>query len=376
MTDRETDLDFDFFEEPETQEAPTRARPGGRRPRRPVRPPGGLTPLLRLVGLIAFAIAVVVVLVLVVQSCRGDDKRDTYAEYMGNVQEVASGSNRVGRRLNTLLTEPGVKIADVDGRLDALAQQQAQVTSQAEKLTPPGQLRDQHQQALEALQFRVNGLQRLETAFRESAKLKRPTPAGRLLAAQMRRLVASDVIWADGFRAGSIDVLRREGVNGVDPPASTFLRDPDLASTRVLATYWQRIRGTTTGKRGPGPHGNALVSVKALPDGPVLSPDQENLVIARADLAFQVTVENSGQSQEVSVRVRLRVDQKPRPITKVQVIDVINPQQQKTVTFRDLGQIVQFQQRVPLRVQVVPVQGEENTDNNSQTYAVTFRISG
>ena len=375
MSDRETELDFDFFEEPETQEAPTRARPG-RGPRRPVRPPGGLTPLLRLVGLIAFAIAIVVVLVLVAQSCRGEDKRDAYADYMGDVQVVARDSNRVGRRLNALLTEPGVKLADVDGRLDALVRQQEQDTSQAEELTPPGRLRDQHELAVQAMQFRVSGLQRLQQAFTQSAKLKRPTPAGRLLAAQMRRLVASDVIWEDGFRDGSEAVLQREGVNGVNVPASTFVRDPDIASPRVLATYWQRIRGTTTGKRGPGPHGNALVSVKALPNGPVLSPDQENLVIARADLAFQVTVENSGRSQEVSVRVRLRVDQQPKPITKVQVIDVINPQQEKTVTFRNLGQIVQFAERVPVRVQVVPVQDEENTDNNSQTYPVTFRISG
>ena len=376
MSDRETEFDFDFFEEQETQEAPVGARPSRRRRRPNVGPPGGLTPLLRLIGLIAFAIAVVVVLVLAVQSCRSDDKRDKYATYMQGMREIARDSTRVGTQLNVMLTQPGIKLAGVEDKLDGLVEQQEQDLTRAQQLTPPGQLREQHDQAVEALQFRVNGLQRLNQAFRDTAKFKRAPRAGTTLAEQMRRLVAADVIWQDAFRDGSVEVLRREGVNGVDVPGSTLLRDPELASARTLATYWQRIRGTTTGKRGPGPHGNALVSVKALPDGPVLSPTEENLVIATADLAFQVTVENSGNSQEVRVKVRLRVEQQPQPITRQEVIDVINPGQQKTVTFRNLGQIVQFQQRVPVKVTVMPVPDEEKTDNNSADYPVTFRISG
>jgi len=376
MSDRETEFDFDFFEEQETQEAPVGARPSRRRRRPSVGPPGGLTPLLRLIGLIAFAIAVVVVLVLAVQSCRSDDKRDKYATYMQGMREIARDSTRVGTQLNVMLTQPGIKLAGVEDKLDGLVEQQEQDLTRAQQLKPPGQLRAQHDQAVEALQFRVNGLQRLNQAFRDTAKFKRAPRAGTTLAEQMRRLVAADVIWQDAFRDGSVEVLRREGVNGVDVPGSTLLRDPELASARTLATYWQRIRGTTTGKRGPGPHGNALVSVKALPDGPVLSPTEENLVIATADLAFQVTVENSGNSQEVRVKVRLRVEQQPQPITRQEVIDVINPGQQKTVTFRNLGQIVQFQQRVPVKVTVVPVPDEEKTDNNSADYPVTFRISG
>ena len=62
-------LDFDFFEEGATREdAPTREGRGGDRrptrggsgPRRPHLRGTGLTPLLRLVGLIAFAILIVV----------------------------------------------------------------------------------------------------------------------------------------------------------------------------------------------------------------------------------------------------------------------------------------------------------------------------
>ncbi len=65
MSERDSDIEFDFFEEPDTREgaaAEERPRRRGRRP--PVRPPTGLTPLLRLIGLISFAILIVLLLVL------------------------------------------------------------------------------------------------------------------------------------------------------------------------------------------------------------------------------------------------------------------------------------------------------------------------
>ena len=86
MSDRESDFEFDFFEEPETREAAGRDRTlrrplggrGPRAPRGPIRPRAGFTPLLRLLGLIAFAILIVVLLLLWAQSCQENKKRDAY----------------------------------------------------------------------------------------------------------------------------------------------------------------------------------------------------------------------------------------------------------------------------------------------------------
>src|SRR5688500_11975149 len=100
MSERETDFEFDFFEEPETQEGSGRGdrtlrRPLGRGPRGPkpprgpIRPRTGFTPLLRLLGLIAFAILIVVLLLLWVQSCQEDAKRDAYGDYMTDIAAVA-----------------------------------------------------------------------------------------------------------------------------------------------------------------------------------------------------------------------------------------------------------------------------------------------
>src|SRR5215210_7761971 len=111
MTERDTEIEFDFFEEPATREAtrPERAVRRVRGPRRPVGPPAGLTPLLRLIGLISFAILIVLLLVFWVNSCREDRRKDAYRNYIEKVAAIGGDSQRVGTDLNTLLTSRGKK---------------------------------------------------------------------------------------------------------------------------------------------------------------------------------------------------------------------------------------------------------------------------
>jgi hypothetical protein len=375
MTERGTDIEFDFFEEPETQEATPRARPARRGPRRPTRPPAGFTPLLRLVGLIAFAILIVVLLVFWIQSCRDESKRGEYNDYMERMQAVARNSQQIGRDLNVLLTTPGIEQAELEQRLSGLAEQQDQGVVQAEEVEPPAPLRSQHQHAVDSLRFRVSGLTRLRDAFRQTADADNGGRAGALLATQVRRLGTSDVIWDDLFREPAVQELRQQDIGGVQVPASIFLTNWDLATQRGMTPIWQRVQGAATGGTPSGLHGNALVQTRALPSGQVLQTGQDNTVTATADLAFEVTVENSGEFQEVGVVVRLVIQQSPSPIRKRATIDLINAGEQKTVVFRQLGQIVDFAEETTLRVTVEPVPGETRTQNNTASYPVIFTLT-
>ena len=107
-------LDFDFFDEDATREAQGAttsgkasggpARGGGPR-RPPFRAPHGLTPLLRLVGLVAFAILVIVLLVVWVQGCSSDRKRNDYSNAMTEIGGIGSNSAKIGGSLAELLTD-------------------------------------------------------------------------------------------------------------------------------------------------------------------------------------------------------------------------------------------------------------------------------
>jgi CARDB len=379
MREPDTDFEFDFFEEPSTQETTVQRRTLRRRggPRRPVRPPPGLTPLLRLVGLVAFAILAVVVLVFVVQGCRDKSKTAEYRGYMDGVSQLARESDAIGADLNKLLTTPGTKEAELESKLSGLAQRQQQLVVNAEALDSPGRLVGENRGVIESFQFRVSGLRGLEDAFRATAKTKNATRAGRLLSAQALRLVASDVVWDDVFKDPARQELRAQGIGGVRVPDSSFVANVDLVNPRVMRQIWQQLRGAQTGGGTPaGLHGNGIVSTKVLPAGTELSESTETTIQASTQLAFQVTVENSGQFQEVGVEVTLTIRRANRsPLTQTRRIDVIEAGEQKTVTFRDLGQ-PPFDEPTQVKVDVKPVRGEQNTTNNTAEYPVLFSFAG
>src|SRR5919201_1389713 len=170
---QQTDIEFDFFDEPPTVEAPGRERTIPRRgPRLPTRPPTGAQPsLFRLGILIAGAILLAVVLVIWVQSCREGQKKAEYRSYMDAVRERATESETVGKQLNKFITTPGIKLSELRDELDGLRQHSAQILASAR-----------------------------------------------------------EVVYADLFYEGSRVVMSKEDIQGIPIPESTFVQNGDLAS--------------------------------------------------------------------------------------------------------------------------------------------------
>jgi hypothetical protein len=374
--ERDDDIEFDFFEEPEPAEAPPSGRTprrGGSGPRRPVRPAAGFTPLLRLIGLIAAAILIVVLLVIWVQGCRSDAKKSSYENYMDKVGTIANASAQNGKELTVILTTTGLKAAELESKLRGLAQQEQQNVSSAEDLDPPGPLREEHHDMIKALQFRVSGLNGMADTIRKRATAKDVATSAQLLSDQAERLEASDVVWVDLFKDPSIAELQKQGITGVAVPGSVFVTTADLATVRTLQPFLQRLQGASTGGTPTGLHGTNIDSVKALPNGQQLIEGQTNTVVASTDLGFAVSITDSGDSQEVGIKVTLTIQKSPQPIVKNQTIDLINAGETKTVEFHDLGQ-VPFAQKVTVKVDVSPVPGEKNKTNNSASYDVIFSL--
>lgn len=377
-TPRDDEIEFDFFDdEPVTTEAPPsrvrlpRRGGGGGGSRRSVRPPHGLTPLLRLLGLVLFVIAIVLILVLLIQSCAAESKHDSYANYMSEVDKIASRSEANGRKVADALTTPGAKVNDIVTTLSGIADAERQNVEAARDLSPPGQLRAENLAVVEALQFRVSGVDGLATTFRQTANSKAASDAT-LLATQADRLLASDIVWDDLFKTNSEQQLQADDVTGVRVPDSNFIVNRALVGEQAMTQVLRRIRGASTGGTPTGLHGTNIVSTKAQPGNQTLNTT-ENTVTATTDLAFDVTIADSGDSQEVQVKVTLTIEKAGSPITRSQTIDLINPGEQKTVRFSDLGQ-VPFATKTNVKVDVKAVPGEKNTSNNSATYPVIFSL--
>jgi hypothetical protein len=240
-------------------------------------------------------------------------------------------------------------------------------------------LRDEHAALIQALQFRVSGLNGLASALAATAKTKDATRAGTVLADQMQRLLASDVIYQDSFKAPAAAELRRQGVTGTSAsggplvPDSNFLQSSDLVTTQGMVTVLGKIRGGTVTPSQGGLRGTNLVSVKALPQDVELSTTTRTTVILRTNLSFQVTVEDSGDSQEANIPVTVRIVQSSGTIARRATIGFINPGEQRTVSLSNFG-AVNPGATATVKVEVQPVQGETKTDNNSADYPVIFSL--
>jgi hypothetical protein len=382
MSERERpdtdEIEFDFFEDAPSQEAsPGESEPPPkRRSRMPTRPPGGAGSrgLLRLALLIGGAILLAVILVLWVNSCREDKKRDSYSSYMEDVTPIASESEQIGKDLTKLITTPGITLNDLQSGLEGLEQQQAQLVARSENLQPPGPLRDQQQSLVEAMQFRVSGLGGLATVFGSIDETTDPEEAGKQLQEQSVRLLASDVVYDDLFVAGSEGVMKQEGISGIAVPDSTFITEDnaELLSAKSWALIVERVG--QGGSEPTGLRGSSLEGVTVLPGEEPLSPDEENTVTASDQLGFEVKVKNSGDAQLTQVPVVLTLQISPEPIRKEGTIDLIDPGDTKSVVFRDINIAGSFGTLVTLKVSVEPVDGEENTANNSAEYSVIFTL--
>jgi hypothetical protein len=378
MTERDSDIEFDFFEEPETREAARPERPpqrGGPRP--PLRTPQGFTPLLRLIGLIAFAIVIVVLLVYAIEGCQSSSKKSKYEGYMSHVSGIARDSQQVGRRLATTLLTPGTKPAELQTKLAGLARDQEQAVEAARAIDPPGRLRSEHERMIDALEYRYSGIVGVASALTRALSLKTGAGAGagKLLEPPAQRLLASDVVWDDSFRVPSNQVMKQQGVGDVQAPDSNFVQDPTFYTEASLNSVVGRLKGGSVKPAAGGLHGTNIVSTKALPQGTELSTSNQQTVIASTSLKFEVAIKDSGNSPELNIPVTLTIQQSPTPIVKHAKLDFINPGQEKTVTFKNIG-AVQFTTPTKVKVAVSPVPGEHNTSNNSSEYPVIFSLPG
>ena len=380
------DIEFDFFDEPETVEATQRGRRLPRRDRSgdggsgdgpgrpPLRAPTGLIPLARLVGLIAIAIAVVVALVFWVGACQGKNRHADYAAYAAKVKTIALSSSQLGVEFANKLISPGLKQADLEQSLQQYAQQEQQAYDQAQQIRAPGPLRHIHQHLIDALELRAKGLAALGDTL-STTSAKDASTAAQKLSERAQLLTASDVVWDELYRAPASQELTTLGITGVVIPESHFVTNPELVSARSFSVVFSRLHGASTGGTPSGKHGDGLVSVKVLPQGTQLTTSTATTVKVSADLSFVVTVEDSGDFQEPSVPVTLTINAGGTPIVKRKSIPLIQPAQQQTVTFGNFNLPTSaFGAKATVKVEVGAVAGEINTANNSASYTVFFTL--
>ena len=246
----EDELEFDFFEEPDTAET---IEQGWRLPRlqragrdgggvRRV-PPPGLVGVGRLAGLAAIVIAATVGFVTGLGACQGP--RADYVGYLRLVGVLARSSSKDGGRLAADLSSVTATSSTLARRLQDLASQEQQDYDQAVQLNPPGPLRAVHGELLVALELRASSLAELgQTLARPQSN--KSVGTAEALTARARLLTTSDVVWRQLYQIPVTQELHTLHITGVAVPQSRFVSNPALVTAPAFSQLVQRMHGVVT----------------------------------------------------------------------------------------------------------------------------------
>ena len=378
----EGDIEFEFFDDPPTTEArsgdaastrdpePTVPRKTPRSPMGGVRrAQGGTSPTLRLALLIAGLVLLAIIIAIAITSC-GGGKKGEFQSYLESVSAITVASDGLGEDTNTALFSRALPTEMVT-QLSGIAEQQQQLTQRTLVLEVPADLVEQHESLVTVMQLRTNGLRGLAGAFDQIGDLGSDAEVGRVLAEQASRLTASDVVYADLFSGPARNLLAQKDIQGVEVPGSDFVMNPETLTESTLTELISNLGGSGGG--GQGLRGTSLISVTAQPADLTLSASETNTITLSGELAFAVVVRNSGEVQLTDVRVRFTLLQEGERVRKNDVIDVLNPDQQRIVLFGEFSDL-NIAEPSTLRIAILPVEGETNLDNNSEEYDIILTL--
>jgi hypothetical protein len=316
------------------------------------------------------AVVVLIAIVLIVNGCLKRGKQQGLETYNQNVNQIAQASEtQVAKPLFTTLTGASAKSAlEVETQVDHLRLEAHELAERAKGLSVPSEMAAAQQNLLLALNLRTEGVTKIAGLISEALGGHAQT-ASTKIAGAMEIFLASDVIYSQRVVPLIEQTLAAGGVSGQTTASSHFL--PNLGWL-TASTVQSNITGQASSSSGavtPGTHGSALkgvsVGTSALEPSPTL-----NHVNVGSNPTFTAMVENSGTNQQTNVKVEVSVTAEDKTFKASHLISKTEPGQTYSVNVPVSGVTLEAASRVT--VNVVPVPGETDVENNKETYLVIF----
>lgn len=335
-----------------------------RRPRRPRRPERQQIILRRALALGA-GLLILILIVLGVRGCLNARKDRALKDYAGEVTQIVEETAQTSEGFFGKLSDPSsLSVTEFVAEVNADRSAMDNYVARVDGLDAPGDM-SEAQTALE-LVYALRGSAMAEVAERMSTALgdvgaEKATAA---IANQIRKLLASDVLYASVVRPEIDAVLADNGIEGEEVPPSVFVPDgTKWLDEEAIASALGSVSGAT-GAATPGVHGLELVATSI--NGTELSPESTASVSAEGTPEVEVEVQNQGESTENGVTVSVTVN---GGNTLQGDISTIAAGETATVTIpltpAPKGQVT-------LEVEAEPVPGELLSENNEATYTVEF----
>jgi hypothetical protein len=372
-----------FFDDDHDEEPPTRVRSattGTRRrpqPRRPQHGGGGGAAsddhhamMVRRRIAAGVGVVLLILIVLLVNGCLKRGKQQALETYSQDVSQLAQRTDQeVAHPLFAALTGAGGKSAEeVEQHVNGYRQQAQELADQATRLKVPSEMAGAQRDLLLAMNLRKEGLEKLATLV-PTALGGQDTEAMSKIAGDMEIFLASDVLWSQRVAPLIGERLSSAGVHGQSTAASHFL--PNLGWLEAK-TVDARITGNGSASNGPvapGTHGHTLLGVSVGTNKLEPSPTL-NHITGGSNPTFTVSLENGGSNTETDVKVDISVTSEGKTLSTSHLVNKTEPGKPIAVDIPVNGVTLGAASRISVNIQPVP--GETETENNKATYLATF----
>jgi hypothetical protein len=315
------------------------------------------------------AVIVLILLVLGIRGCLNSRKDEAFRDYAAEARGLVRASKDVGNGLFEILSRPrNADALDIQNEINAQSTDAEQLVERAKDTDHPDELNGAHQWLVLSLELRRDALDQIAVKMRAALGDRGRRPALRAIAGQMQALLASDVIYLQR----AVPELRRQfAERDIEEsfPLTRFLPDLGWLDPDTVESRLDRI-GAEGKAPTPGIHGTGLQGVTAKPPGTALTETGVNRIPVSDQLAFEIRVQNQGESEETDVGVSVAISN-GREINVDQTISRIAAGDGQAVSI-PITRTPPTDTVSEVTVEVAAVPGEKVRDNNTATYQVIF----
>jgi hypothetical protein len=370
-----------FDDEHDDDLPPTTVRPAVRArrrsqppPRRPQRgsPAGGdehHAMLVRRRIAAVVGIVLLIAIVLLVNGCLKRGKQKALETYNQEAAKIAQESTQAAQPVFAELTNAAARSAqEVELHVNERRQQAQELAERAQKLTVPGEMVAAQRNLLLAIDLRREGFEKI-AKLAPSALGGQGQEATNEIAGDMEILLASDIVWSQRVAPLIKLALAAGGVSGQTVASSRVLPNIGWLEPKTVAS---RISGksSSSGPVAPGTHGHVLLGVSVGSNKLEPSPTL-NHISGGSNPTFTVSLENAGSDPETDVKVDVSVTSEGKTLSTSHLLNKTEPGQKLSVDIPISG--VTLGQAARITVNIEPVPGETDIENNKATYLAVFQ---
>jgi hypothetical protein len=313
-----------------------------------------------------------IVVVLLGKGCQSARQENAIKDFVKQTNSIITQSNQGSNDFFSTLKDPGdASATDIETSVNVQRSQASELVRQAVDLSASGEdLTAAKQYLVETLEFRRDGLTEISKQIGQALGDQDAEAATEKIAANMQQFLASDVIYSQRAYAYMNAAVKSKDLKGISLPASQFLPSLEWLDPAQVLDVFSRISGSgSTAAATPGTHGTGITGVTVQPSGAALAEGTSNNLNGAKQI--EVDVQNQGENDESDVVVTYTISGAGSPITQSKTIPDITAGETTKVTL-PLTKIPAAGASATLKVDVKKVPGEENTDNNRQSFDVKF----